>query len=228
MSDGGGSGVDLLAMVIKGGWVMYPIVILSVASITLFIERSIVLLVQNFKLKPEKFIKMFEEAFERNNKDKKKTVEELIPIVQKRGGVCAEIVSAAMEKYLDGTAKNLSPVDLKQWMNHAAESRATVEIATLENRLGWLAVFSNVATLMGLFGTVYGMIESFAAMANSPGGVKADEMAGGIAIALVATLFGLVVAIPSLMLYNLLKGIIEGYVLKIEDATNVAIDYLLS
>jgi biopolymer transport protein ExbB/TolQ len=89
-----------------------------------------------------------------------------------------------------------------------------------------LAVIANIATLMGLFGTVVGMIESFTAMANSPGGVKADEMAGGIAIALVATAFGLVVAVPSLVLYNFIKSTTENYVLAIEECAMKTVDTL--
>ncbi|MBL8027458.1 MAG: MotA/TolQ/ExbB proton channel family protein, partial [Fibrobacteres bacterium] len=107
------------------------------------------------------------------------------------------------------------------------EQRAGVELMVLENHLSALAVIANVSTLMGLFGTVVGMISSFTAMANSPGGVKADEMAGGIAIALVATAGGLVVAIPSLIVYNVLKGaVIENYVAQVEECCINVVDAL--
>jgi biopolymer transport protein ExbB len=122
----------------------------------------------------------------------------------------------------------MSPIELKTWMKTGVEERANVELPALEAHLGALAVISNVATLCGLFGTVIGMIQSFTSMANSPGGVKADEMAGGIAVALVCTAGGLVVAVPSLILYNVLKGFIEGFVLQIEDASVEMIDILAS
>jgi biopolymer transport protein ExbB len=73
---------------------------------------------------------------------------------------------------------------------------------------------------------VYGMIEAFQSMSQSVGGVKADEMAGGISVALIATLFGLFVAIPSLILYNFIKGIVEAHILRIDDSIQTVIDAL--
>jgi biopolymer transport protein ExbB len=124
---------------------------------------------------------------------------------------------AGFTKFLDGTKKGMSASELKQWVSGAVEAQASIELPWLDKHLVALAVISNVSTLCGLFGTVIGMIQSFTAMANAPGGVKADEMAGGIAVALVATAGGLCVAVPSLLLYNLIKGSIENYVTEIEE-----------
>jgi biopolymer transport protein ExbB len=107
------------------------------------------------------------------------------------------------------------------------EAQANVELPWLDKHLPALAVISNVSTLCGLFGTVIGMIESFTAMSNAPGGVKADEMAGGIAVALVATAGGLCVAVPSLIIYNLIKGAIESYVSQIEEMSMRITDTLV-
>ncbi|MDO8624716.1 MAG: MotA/TolQ/ExbB proton channel family protein, partial [Candidatus Diapherotrites archaeon] len=186
-----------------------------------------ILVLQNMKLKPEKFAIMFEAAFQRNNGDRMKTVDELLPVVRKRGGVCGAIVEEIMVKYKDGVSKNLGPVDLRQWMTGGAESKAIVELPQLESHLSALAVISNVSTLMGLFGTVYGMIEAFNAMSKAVGGVKADEMAGGIAVALIATLGGLTVAIPSLILFNWIKGIISSWVVQVEETSSRVIDTLV-
>jgi biopolymer transport protein ExbB len=148
-------------------------------------------------------------------------------LCKKKGGIMAEIMLAVCHKYRDGVEKKMHPAELKEWMKKSAEEYAGVELQALDSHLSALAVISNVSTLMGLFGTVIGMIEAFTAMANSPGGVKADEMAGGIAIALVATAGGLVVAVPSLILYNLIKGaVIETYVSQVEEAVIKSVDAL--
>lgn len=223
---GGEGGMNFVQLYISGGWPMYPITLLAVVMLTITLERLIVIFLQNIKLKPEKFVIAFEDAFKRNNFDKLRTVEEMLQFTQKRGGICGDILVTAMIKWKDGMSKRMNPIELKKWMTDAVESKAVVELPALESHLGALAVIANVSTLMGLFGTVFGMIEAFAAMANSPGGVKADEMAGGIAIALVCTLGGLVVAIPSLILYNWMKAFIEGFVIQIEETANKVIDTL--
>lgn len=219
-------GLNPLEMFKAGGWVMYPILTLSIVSTYVILERLIVIMREKMKIKPEKVLDMFLDAMERNQGDKAKTVEEITELCQQKGGVCCDVLISVFHKFKDGAQKGMDPVKIKQWMTEAAESQATQEIPRLESHLVALAVISNVSTLMGLFGTVFGMIEAFTAMANSPGGVKADEMAGGIAIALVATLGGLLVAIPSLILYNVMKGYIETFVLSIEDTVMKIVDTL--
>jgi biopolymer transport protein ExbB len=221
-----GNGVNILQMFIQGGWVMYPILLLSVVAITITIERLIVVFLQSARLKPERFGEMFEATLKKHNFDKLRTVDEMMAFVKKRGGVCAEILGESMLKFKDGVVKRMNPIEIKGWMRGGAEAKANTALMDLESHLNWLAVISNVATLMGLFGTVFGMIESFNAMSHAVGGVKADEMAGGIAVALVATLFGLTVAIPSLLLYNWIKGVIEDYIVRIEETVTNLIDVL--
>ena len=211
-----------------GGWVMYPILALAVAMFTVLFERLIVIIIQKLKLSPEKYLITFQQSLQKHNGDKMKAADEIQAVAKKRGGVCGDILTAVIDKYRDGAQKKMAPAELKEWMRQSMEERANVEVPQLEAHLGWLAVISNCATLMGLFGTVFGMIESFTSMANSPGGVKADEMAGGIAIALTATLFGLTVAIPSLLLYNWMKNFLESFVLQIEEAIVSILDTLAS
>jgi biopolymer transport protein ExbB len=228
MGGGGGPSLNLMQMFIAGGWPMYPILLLSIVTFTITLERLIVIFIQNFKLKPDKFANSFDEAFKKNNYDKNRTVDEMLQLAQKKGGICGDIMIAAMVKYKDGVAKRMNPMEIKQWMSTGVEEKAVIEMPQLEAHLIALAVIANVATLMGLFGTVFGMIEAFTAMANSPGGVKADEMAGGIAKALVCTLSGLIVAIPSLILYNWLKSVCEGFALQVQETATRIVDTLAS
>lgn len=225
--EGGGSGLNLARMFISGGWVMYPILALSVLMVTFIFERVVVLMIERIRLSPLKALDNFWKVMEKNSNDKFQTVDEMMNSLKKNKGICSRVLQVVFHKFRDGSSKKMSPIELKKWMTDGAESQATIDMPALESHLGYLAVISNVATLMGLFGTVFGMIESFTAMADSPGGVKADEMAGGIAIALVATLFGLCVAVPSLILYNVLKVQIETYVHQTEEACVKIIDALV-
>src|SRR5512141_2340435 len=90
---------------------------------------------------------------------------------------------------------------------HAAVDEATLrEPPRLERRTGYLAMISNIATLLGLLGTIIGLIHSFGAVANANPADKATILAQGISEAMYCTAFGLSVAIPTLILYSVLQG----------------------
>ncbi len=220
-------GTSMTQLFIAGGPVMYPIVLLSVVMLAVTIEKVIVVFRQRIRIQPEKYLNSFLDAFEKNNMDKIKTLDEMEVFAKKKRSMCSDFLLNIAQKYRVGVTKNLDPLEMKQWMTLAVEQQASIELPGLEVRLTALAVISNVSTLVGLFGTVVGMIEAFTAMANAPGGVKADEMAGGIAVALVATAGGLCVAVPSLLLYNIIKGSIENFVSEVEAFTIKVIDTLV-
>jgi biopolymer transport protein ExbB len=78
----------------------------------------------------------------------------------------------------------------------ALEEMGDEESIKLHQKVGWLALISNVAPMMGLLGTVSGMVEAFNTIASSGGQASPAELAGGISKALLTTMFGLIVAIP--------------------------------
>ena len=75
----------------------------------------------------------------------------------------------------------------------------------LEHRLSYMALIGTISPMIGLFGTVHGMIDSFSIIALSAATPKAQELAGGISKALLTTLVGLAIAIPALAAYNILR-----------------------
>ena len=217
----------LLIKHIKEEWVMWPLVVLLLVTFTITLERLIVIVIDRVKFNPTKGAAQFVRLMRKHKGDKFKAIEEMESSMQKKDNICADLMRTIMHKYKDGVQKGMNPLDLKKWMRDAMEEQGTLEMPALEAHLGWLAVISNVATLIGLFGTVYGMIQAFQAMSTSVGGVKADEMAGGISVALIATLFGLFVAIPSLLLFNYIKNMTEAHVIRIEDALQTMIEALI-
>jgi biopolymer transport protein ExbB len=89
----------------------------------------------------------------------------------------------------------------------AAMDEATLrESPRIERRTGYLAMLGNVATLLGLFGTIVGLIHAFAAVANANPADKATILANSISEAMNCTAFGLATAIPALVAYSVLQG----------------------
>ena len=222
------SATSIVEYFIMGGWVMYPILVLSVVSWGITFERVTVVLIQKNKIKVEKILQLFEEALKKHNNDRIKASDEMLAFLKTKNTLICQIMETLFIKYKEGHQKNMEGSELREWIHTSVEAKAAVLLPRLEKNLVGLAVISNVSTLMGLFGTVIGMIESFQAMAKSAGGVKADEMAGGIAIALTATAGCLCVAVPSLILYNWVKAFVENYVISIEECTVVVTDALVA
>lgn len=78
-------------------------------------------------------------------------------------------------------------------------------IPLITKRIAYLATLANVATLLGLLGTIHGLVQSFSAVASAEASQKAALLAGGISVALYTTAFGLIVAIPLLITYTILQ-----------------------
>ncbi len=105
----------------------------------------------------------------------------------------------------------------------AAMDEATLrESPRIEKRTGYLAMLGNVATLLGLFGTIVGLIHAFAAVANANPADKATILAASISEAMNCTAFGLATAIPALVAYSILQGRTQHMVDDINE-TSVAV-----
>jgi biopolymer transport protein ExbB len=96
----------------------------------------------------------------------------------------------------------------------------------MEKYLGALGTIASAAPLLGLLGTVIGMIEIFAAQSPT-GGSNPQQLAHGISIALYNTAFGLIVAIPALMFYRFFRGQVDTYALRMEQAAERFVPHLL-
>jgi len=223
-----GGGFDIVSKFQDGGPVMLPILGLSVLAVPFTIERYIILFIQKAKLKPDKFLEALDASMRKNNGDKAKVADELEALCKKRGGVCADIMLEGLRKFKMVKGMNMGIFELKQWLNSAIEERARIALPQLESHMVFISIAATVAPLLGLFGTVVGMVQSFEVLASSAGGAKPDELAGGIAIALITTVGGLVVAMPSLIFFNMIKTSVENYVMLVEEAGVTLIDTLIS
>lgn len=114
------------------------------------------------------------------------------------------------------TDRGLRGVSLQQRIEKAMMVSMDKELDELDNRLGFLASTGSVAPLVGLFGTVWGIINSFNAIAVTQSN-SLSAMAPGIAEALFTTAFGLIAAIPAVVAYNMITSDIDRYAKRLDN-----------
>lgn len=195
--------VNLLELLSRGGWLMTPIGVLSVLVVVVAVERAIAL--RRRRLIPPLLVSGLG--------DLGRDVEDFDPEAAYR--LCQQHPSAAASVVKTLLLKIGRPVSEVQ---AAVDQACEREAARLLGPVRLLSLSAAVAPLLGLLGTVWGMIESFFATANLPAGVsRADFLAGGIYTALVTTFAGLCVAIPSAILAHLFEARVEFVMLRIEE-----------
>jgi biopolymer transport protein ExbB len=102
----------------------------------------------------------------------------------------------------------------------------SVEAARLEKGISWISLFIALAPMLGFMGTVIGMIQAFDSI-EAAGDISPSLVAGGIKVALLTTVFGLIVAIILQIFYNFIIAKLDGLVVKMEDASINFMDMLV-
>jgi len=143
-------------------------------------------------------------------------VQAAIEVCDETNAPIARIMKAGILKH------NRSKEDIRE----ALEDAAHLEIPRLERYLSALATCANIAPLLGLLGTVAGMIEAFAQIQNKRGQVSPADLADGISNALLTTAAGLLVAIPALVLYNYFVTRVENMTLEMEISSSELVELL--
>ncbi len=187
----------MLEIILAGGWLMAPILLCSTLSVAIIIERFWSL--RKINVVPDGVGDMVEEWAARHELD-------LRHLNQLRtGSALGQVLAAAL-------ANRHRPREL---MKEAVEDTGRHVVHELERFLNILGTIAGIAPLLGLLGTVIGMIKVFSAIMLHGVG-NAGELAGGISEALITTAAGLTVAIPSYFFYRYFRGVIEEYVISME------------
>lgn len=181
----------------KGGFLMYPIFICSLVAVTIFFERMFYL--KSIKTKSKKFVLRV------NDLVKKGSIELAISACRKSPTPISKIMLAGLMKFGRG----------RDEMKEAIEDNANQEIPILERNLPTLSTIGNICPLLGLLGTVFGMVKAFNVIAVMGVG-KPEALAGGISEALLTTAFGLSVAIPTVVIYNYLSHRVDKLIREME------------
>jgi biopolymer transport protein ExbB len=173
-----------------GGKFMYPILLLSVVAVVLIIERAYVLYYKANVNKAD-FLQNLQKLIFQGN------LNNAVIYASGRSAPLTNIIKAGLVAAQKGNDTDVQV---------AIDEVSLKELPTIEKRTGYLAMIGNVATLMGLLGTISGLITSFAGVANADPAEKASKLAFGISEALNCTAFGLIIAIPALLCYAVLQG----------------------
>ncbi len=185
----------------KGGPIMWPILLCSVVAFAIVIERLIRL--RQEEIDTKSFMEQISKSIKRNK------IMEALDLCDKTGGPIANILKA-------GILKHDRP---RNEIREAIEDASIHEVPRLERNLPVLATVAHVAPLLGLLGTVTGLVTAFQVIESKAGAmnpVNPGDLAGGIWQALLATTFGLCVAIPTYVSYNYLVSRVDGFVLDME------------
>jgi len=197
----------MFELIQKGGPVMYPIIFCSILAVAIIIEKFYHL--YKAKIDTKDFMNNVEITV-RHNK-----IAEAIKICEKTPGPIAHIVRAGILKH-DRS---------RQEIRESIEDAGHQEVPRLEKHLSLLATIAHITPLLGLLGTVTGMVRAFQAIqekSSSFSPVSPGDLAGGIWEALLTTVAGLIVAIPTVVAYNYLVNRVDEYVLEMErSATEV-------
>jgi biopolymer transport protein ExbB len=194
----------LFAIIQAAGWPIWFLLLASVIAVALIIERSV-------SLRASKIIPP--------------TLLDQVVAVYRRQGLSAEVIErlshdSPLGAVLAAGLRNLK--SSRYVMKEAIEEAGRSVAHDLERFLTTLGTIATAAPLLGLFGTVIGMIEIFGS--QSPSGANPQQLAHGISIALYNTAFGIGIAIPALIFYRHFKNKVDTFVVEMEQRAGKLVD----
>ncbi|MBI3179441.1 MAG: MotA/TolQ/ExbB proton channel family protein [Deltaproteobacteria bacterium] len=200
----------MLEFMEKGGMFMWPILACSVFALAIMAERAFALWLR-FRLNAEQFLnqiigyleeKKFSRAIEVCNVEGKHPLAEVL----KSGLMKANESDREIQRAMETTTLKVS--------------------GKVTARISYLSMLANASTLLGLIGTIQGLIQSFAGIASADAAAKQDILSKGIAVAMYTTFFGLLVAIPNVIAYSILTNRQNSLLTQIEVTATDLFNYL--
>ena len=179
-----------------GGWMMWPLALVSVMVTAIIIER--ILLFSSCPFPARDFTERLEKAVEGDT----------APLLEAMGSI------ALLKRFSDLMASSHP----QREASLRIEGEAVVR--KLEKHLSMLSILARLAPLMGLLGTVLGMISTFSEIASAQAGVNMNQLAGGIWQALITTAAGLVIAIPALFFLHHFQSRVNSVASALSEAAN--------
>lgn len=173
----------------EGGVFMYPIVVVLAAGFAIAVERYFFL--NGTKSKNHKLWEQLKPVLESGNYSKAMAI--------------ANASKAAIGRILTYGLSRVRTARRRDDIEKALEESLMEVMPGLEKRTHYLATFANIATLLGLLGTIIGLIRAFTAVAGANPAEKADLLSASISVAMNTTAFGLMVAIPLLLAHTVLQ-----------------------
>lgn len=198
----------LMQKFLEGGWGwMLPVLLCLILGLAIAIERILYLSLSTINTK--KFIAKVEEALNNGGIDAAKE------LCRNTKGPIASIYYQGLDRYNQG----LDAVE------KSVVSYGSVQTGQMESGLSWIGLFIALSPMLGFMGTVVGMIEAFDAI-QAAGDISPTLVAGGIKVALLTTLMGLIAAVILQLFYNYIIAKIDGLVNDMEDSSIILMDML--
>ena len=200
----------MMNYLMDGGWMMLPLLICSIVMVAAIIDR----------------VRAFRAAAALDPKGLREKVVALVAdgkladaadACRASEGPVAAVLLTGLEKLERLQRKGKSEAEIEAGVTKAMEDYAPKAMAVLEKRLGTMVLIASISPLIGMCGTVTGMINSFAVMAEAAG-LDAGAVAGGISEALITTAAGLIIAIPGVVAYNMFQKKVEEWNVQLETA----------
>ena len=198
----------LMQKFLEGGWAwMMPVLVCLVIGLAVAIERMLYLSFSNINTK--KFLTKFEETL--NNEG-----------VEAAKDLCRNTKGPVASIYYQGLDRLDQGMDA---VGKAVVAYGSVQTGQMESGLSWIGLFIALAPMLGFMGTVVGMIEAFDQI-QAAGDISPTVVAGGIKVALLTTLMGLIAAVILQLFYNYIISKIDNLVNAMEDASITLVDIL--
>jgi len=202
---------------IRGGFFMWPILVLGIVAAGVVLERW-----RSLKMAATDTAALRGQVMELLLADR---VEEALEKCDAQQGPVPAVLAAGLRKYFVLRRLNYDPGQVNDQVVRAMEDYSVHIVAALERHLPILATVSSAAPMLGFLGTVQGMVISFREIVQRMGETNIVEAAArGINIALLTTVFGLIVGIPAYIAYNYYTSVINRYVLQVEESATELIE----
>lgn len=179
--------MDVIRFFTLGGPIMYVILFALLLGVVIIVDRIIFIRFRS-RIDNETFVNRIIEFITNGN------VNKAIEYCNMSSAALPKITKAGLSEFHSSAAT----------IQNAIEVAAMAEIPKLEKRTPYLSMIANVATLLGLLGTILGLINSFSAVAHADAADKAALLSAGISLAMNTTAFGIIAAIPCMVAYSYL------------------------
>ena len=190
------SGITVFSIILAAGWPIWPLLFASIIAVALIIERMVAL--RRSKVLPTGLLQRVIAEYRQG------TVNEAMLNNLEAQSPLGRVLAAGLRNV--GSSREI--------MREAIEETGAVVAHELERYLTTLGTIASISPLMGLFGTVVGMIEIFSSQA--PSGSNPVQLAHGISVALYNTGFGLLIAIPSMIFWRHFRALVNSFVVDMQ------------
>ena len=197
----------MFSIILAAGWPIWPLLLASVIAVALIIERLVAL--RRAKVLPSGLLQRVIAEYRQGG------VNEAMLTRLEEGSPLGRVLSAGLRNV--GSSREI--------MRESVEEAGGIVAHELERYLTTLGTIASISPLMGLFGTVVGMIEIFGS--QSPTGTNPMQLAHGISVALYNTGFGLVVAIPGMIFWRHFRALVNGFVIEMQQQAVRLVEVLL-